>query len=337
MMRRVLKFLHAVGGVVRARASSVPFMVSHRITARCNCRCETCLWRADSPVYEEKETDRIIKAYESASNSGIISATLWGGEPLLRDDIVELCEGIRNSGITLGLITNGYLLPEKIEVCRHLDYLIVSLDYADERHDELRKRSGVFERAVDGIKEARKLNNRLKIMINTVVSVKNGEDALEVAHLAAKLGVGVVFESTNEGETLYDGRIVSLRLPREKERRVFRKLMRLKGEGLPVLNSYTYLRMLAGGKFRYRCHIPKLSIGVGPDGVVSSCLDRKKVFGNFYYDGLDRIIGNEGRRLLGREAERCCRCVDTGCAETSLFWDGTFEVVMNTFRLFVRR
>ena len=337
MVRRVFKFLRAVGGVVRTRASSLPFMVSHRITAKCNCRCETCLWRADSPVYEEEETDRIIKAYESASKSGIISATLWGGEPLLRDDIVELCKEIRNSGITLGLITNGYLLSEKIEVCRHLDYLIVSLDYADERHDELRKRSGVFERAVNGIKEARRLNNRLKVMINTVVSVKNDESALDVAHLGERLRVGVVFESTNEGETLYDGRIVGLRLPAEKEKKVFRKLIRLKGKGLPVLNSYTYLRMLAGGKFRYRCHIPKLSIGVGPDGTVSSCRDRKTVFGNFYYDRLDRIIEDEGRKLLEREAERCCRCVDTGCAETSLFWDGAFEVVMNTFRLFVRR
>lgn len=267
----------------------------------------------------------------------MISATLWGGEPLLRDDIVDLCRGIQKTGITVGLITNGYLLPEKIEVCSHLDYLIVSLDYADERHDELRHRKGVFKHAVCGIKEAQKLNRRLKIMINTVVSKMNGKDALDVAYLGAELGVGVVFESTNEGETLYDGRTVHLRLPPEEEREVFRNLIRIKNKGLPVLNSYRFLRMLASGGLRYRCHIPKLSIGVGPDGVVSSCLDRKKIFGNFYYERLDRIVKNKERLLLIRRAERCCRCVDTGCAETSLFWDGEIEVILNTLRLFIRR
>ncbi|MCX7704444.1 MAG: hypothetical protein N2234_10195, partial [Planctomycetota bacterium] len=72
------KFLRAVGGVMRARAKgAAPFMVSHRITARCNCRCDTCLWRSDVPVREESDTDVIIRAYEREPKDGILRATLW--------------------------------------------------------------------------------------------------------------------------------------------------------------------------------------------------------------------------------------------------------------------
>lgn len=337
MFGRTIKFLKAVGGVLKARLKgSAPFMVSHRLTARCNCLCDTCLWRSDTPVIEESDSDVIIRAYRWAAKDGILSATLWGGEPLLRSDILEICRGIRDTGITLGLITNGYLLPEKIEVCRHLDFLIVSLDCADERHNELRKKKGVFERAVAGIRESRRVNKSLKVLVNTVVSRLNGEDALGVAKLGKELGVGVVYESTNEGPMLYSGRMVKLRLSPEEEKKVFRRLNYLKSQGFPVINSYTYLRMLAGGNFRYRCHIPKISVGVAPDGSVTSCFDRKDVLGNFYEEPLGRIVQRKGWMDFVRDAERCCVCVDTGCAESSLFWDAKLEVFLNTFLIFVR-
>ncbi|MCX7704445.1 MAG: hypothetical protein N2234_10200, partial [Planctomycetota bacterium] len=260
------------------------------------------------------------------------------GEPLLRPDIVDICRGIRSAGITLGLITNGFLLPEKVDVCRHLDYLIVSLDYADERHDALRKKEGVFERAIAGIKESQRMNRRLKVMVNTVVSRLNGERALDVVWLGKQLGVGVVYESTNEGEVLYDMRSVYLRLLSEEEKKVFRRLIALKSQGLPVLNSYTYLRMLAGGRFRYRCHIPKISVGVAPDGSITTCFDRRSRLGNFYREPLKGVIQRREWMDFVRRAERCFLCVDTGCAESSLFWDAKAEVLLNTLntlRLFV--
>lgn len=41
-------------------------------------------------------------------------------------------------------------------------------------------------------------------------------------------------------------------------------------------------------------------------------------------------------RWLRREALGCCRCVDTGTVESSLFWEFEPEVVLNSLRLFLR-
>jgi MoaA/NifB/PqqE/SkfB family radical SAM enzyme len=296
--------------------------------------CDTCLWRGNFP--EEANTGTIIAAYERAFRAGFISTTFWGGEPLIRQDIEEIARSCRRSGITVGLITNGFYLPERAErLSRNLDFLIVSIDAPSEKHDNLRKVKGIFARAVEGMKSARACNPKLKIFLNSVVSRLSYPDVLGMAHFARNLGASVTFESTNTGRSLDGEREVALRLEPELEKRAFNEILSLKRRGLPINNSDSYLRMFATGNTFYRCHNPKISIGVAPDGSVTTCVGEKRVIGNFYLEDAGEIVSRPIMRQFQREAESCSRCVDTGTVECSLFYAMNREVVFNTLGLFL--
>ncbi|MFH1422412.1 MAG: radical SAM protein [Planctomycetota bacterium] len=315
--------------------SHKPFFISHRITGRCNCLCKTCLWRGN--FNEEKNTVKIIKAYERAYSAGFVSTTFWGGEPLIRNDIEEITAACKRTGFTVGLITNGYYLPEKAErLSKTLDFLIVSIDLPSEKHDLMRGINGLFERAIEGIKQAKLYNPKLKVFVNSVVSQLNYPEVIGMAKLAQKLDISVTFESTNTGKTLDGSKEVNLRLKPEIEKQAFEKIMFLKREGLPINNSYSYLRMFAAGRTIYKCYNPKVSIGVAPDGSISTCFAREKPIGNFYVDDISRIILHPDMIKFRKMAESCSSCVDTGAIECSFFYSLVPEVILNTIRLFYR-
>lgn len=329
-------FLRAASRAVSARfLTHRPFFISHRITGRCVAACETCLWRGN--FAEEEDTGTIIAAYERAFRAGFISTTFWGGEPLIRDDIEEIAAACRKFGFTVGLITNGFYLPERAaEVSKNLDFLIVSIDAPSEKHDNLRKVKGIFHRAVEGIKSARSANPGLKIFLNSVVSKLSYPDVLGMAQFARELGTTVTFESTNTGRPLSGGKEVTLRLEPQLERRAFSEIRLMKRRGLPINNSDLYLKMFATGDTFYRCHNPKISLGVAPDGSVTTCLAKNRLIGNFYREDAAQIVASPLLREFQKEAQSCSRCVDTGTIECSLFHTLTPEVVLNTLRLFVR-
>jgi MoaA/NifB/PqqE/SkfB family radical SAM enzyme len=335
-LRRAHLFARSLACAAKSRLlTGSPFTISHRITGRCNARCRTCLWRGN--FEEELGTETIIKAYERARNAGFISTTFWGGEPLIRSDMPEIARAVRKLGITVGLITNGFFLPEKAEeLAGGLDYLIVSLDLPGPEHDRLRGVDGIFGRALEGIQSVRRLDPEVKIFINSVVSTLSYPGVLAMADFARRNSLWVTFESTNTGAALDGSREVHLRLPPEKEREAFGRILAMKERGLPVNNSLTYLRMFATGRTRYACHNPKVALGVAPDGSITACLDRRTRLGNFYKGDIAEVLKNPVLGRLQKQAEQCSLCVDSGTIETSLFWEFRREVVMSTMRLFMR-
>ena len=56
-----------------------------------------------------------VRALPILYRRGIRYVKFQGGEPLLHPDIVSLVEAVRAAGIRPASITNGWLLPQKIE------------------------------------------------------------------------------------------------------------------------------------------------------------------------------------------------------------------------------
>ncbi|RLE83951.1 MAG: GTP 3',8-cyclase MoaA, partial [Thermoprotei archaeon] len=86
------------------------------VTQECNFRCVYCHREGeffDHKKYEMKPSD-IEKIVRVAAKLGFNKVKLTGGEPLVREDIVEIVERIyKIKGITdISLTTNGYLLSE---------------------------------------------------------------------------------------------------------------------------------------------------------------------------------------------------------------------------------
>jgi len=104
------------------------------ITDRCNLRCIYCMPWGVPRCAEKSEllTARTLLSFiKTARNYGLKKVRLTGGEPLLREDVLELVRGIKELGVEdLSLTTNGLLLDEKAPALKRagLDRVNVSLD-----------------------------------------------------------------------------------------------------------------------------------------------------------------------------------------------------------------
>jgi MoaA/NifB/PqqE/SkfB family radical SAM enzyme len=340
VLYRTWLFIGATCSVVRSRFfTHRPFFVSHLITTRCFARCATCLWRGESS--EEKNTAKIIDFYNQAKRLGFVSTTFWGGEPLLRQDLFEILEACHKFGLVTGLITNGYLLPEySKQLARCLDFLIISIDVPDQQHDNLRGVAGLFDNILNGLSRIKAENPKMKLFFNSVISHLNYTNIERLVNFAEDHSTSITFESVNQGPAEFprkEGKtVVDLRLHPQKEKQVFRMIRSLKKNHPSINNSSSYLKLFEKGQVKYRCHAPKISIRVEPDGNVTNCQDRTHPMGNVYQQKLENVLSSPEMKRLQKQAESCSSCVDSGVIESSLFWNLNLEVIANSLRLFVK-
>lgn len=168
------------------------------ITHRCNSRCIMCdIWKKykehPEKIVEELGTNEWKKVFQEMRKIGIKSVSVSGGEPFLRDDIMELLKELKKNGFYVSLTTNGLLLKDKIDNCfSYLDSITVSIDGSNAAlHDSIRNIK-VFNRAVEGIKKVKELNkggvHQVNICISSTIFNKNVRDLENIIPLVERLG-----------------------------------------------------------------------------------------------------------------------------------------------------
>jgi MoaA/NifB/PqqE/SkfB family radical SAM enzyme len=125
--------------VARGRLVGVrsPLFVILSVTNRCLSHCRYC--RIPDRSAEEMSTGEIFRLIDEMARMGTQRLGIWGGEPLIRDDIGDIVSHARKNGIYVTLDSNGYLLPQRIKDLRELDHLILALDGPKEAHDANRE------------------------------------------------------------------------------------------------------------------------------------------------------------------------------------------------------
>ncbi len=130
-------------------------------TLRCNLSClhcgSDCLQDASLPDMPLTDLLRIIDSIKNNVDPHKTTVAITGGEPLLREDLVECGKELYKREFPWGIVTNGYAMNrDRYE--RLLDAglrsLTVSLDGMQSSHDWLRNKAGSFERAVKTIELA---------------------------------------------------------------------------------------------------------------------------------------------------------------------------------------
>lgn len=162
------------------------------VTEECNLRCTYCIYNNQNDGFRdfgqqsmsEETALKAIKYILETSMREEIYVGFYGGEPLLRFDLIQKCVNfaLENKGsknVTFSMTTNGILMtPEKAQYFASIpDFSIMfSIDGDKMTHDEHRKLkngNGSFDLTIRGYQNA--LNaygeeNRNKISISTVVS-----------------------------------------------------------------------------------------------------------------------------------------------------------------------
>lgn len=101
----------------RARRKRIPMSGTFDLTYRCNFRCTHCyaahLVGQRRSEAAELDTGQITRLLEEAADAGCLLLLLSGGEPLLRDDFVEIYTEARRLGMVVTVFTNATLIDHQ--------------------------------------------------------------------------------------------------------------------------------------------------------------------------------------------------------------------------------
>jgi MoaA/NifB/PqqE/SkfB family radical SAM enzyme len=179
-----------------------PIVVSFEVTDSCNCYCRHCDHggpRDDSRNLKPADYRRYVEELRPC----VVQVS--GGEPLLRDDIVEIVRNIKEpSGLPYTILVSNWALMSADLYKRlseaGIDQFSVSLDFPDPRHDDFRGYPGLYDHLRDVIPQCAALGND-NIVLNTCITSENVEQINGAADKAREWGVNICYSAYSARRT----------------------------------------------------------------------------------------------------------------------------------------
>lgn len=181
---------HKIGDTAKKDLSALPgpSYCCFVLTLSCMMRCKMCnIWSQK----EDYSNELTIKDWKDCVSSlkGLLDPSygiiLSGGEPFLKEGILDLTSFIARSGYKVSIDTNAYLINEDMaKAIRDSGVwrICISLDSLDkDSHDFLRGKSGSFNRILKAIEHLHKHSPLVGINIQTVITAQNLDGLVNLA------------------------------------------------------------------------------------------------------------------------------------------------------------
>jgi pyrroloquinoline quinone biosynthesis protein E len=136
----------------------------------------------------ELDTEDWLRTFRQARDLGVLQLALTGGEPMLRRDLVELCEGARDAGLYSSLITAGTLFTrDRAEAMKSagLDHVQISIQSPDSEENDRLAGNRSFEKKIAAARLATELD--FPLTINCVLHRHNLDRIEDVLELTLEL------------------------------------------------------------------------------------------------------------------------------------------------------
>ena len=181
--------------LTRACADRSPVYGTFDLTHRCNLRCVHCYvgHRVGESRLEAAElgTQEAIDLLVAAADAGCLLMLLSGGEPLLREDFVEIYQAAKKLGLILTVFTNASLVTERhVEVFKEFPPHLVEVTVygaTEETYELVTGVPGVFEHSKRGVELLRE--HGIPVNLKTMILRDNLHEALAIEAWARDLGV----------------------------------------------------------------------------------------------------------------------------------------------------
>jgi MoaA/NifB/PqqE/SkfB family radical SAM enzyme len=179
-----------------------PIVVSFEVTDSCTCYCRHCDHgglKDDSANLRPHEYRRYMQALRPCV------AQVSGGEPMMREDLVDIVHEIKDGGrlpYTI-LVSNWSLMTEERYVALRaagIDQFSVSLDFPDDRHDEFRVHPGLFKHLSEIVPRLARLGHD-DIVLNSCITSANVEEIPAIAGKAREWGVNLCYSAYSPKRT----------------------------------------------------------------------------------------------------------------------------------------
>jgi MoaA/NifB/PqqE/SkfB family radical SAM enzyme len=224
--------LRYFGALIRQRISGhdYPIIAIIVVNNHCNWDCIYCFGDYHQRRETDYTTDEIKHLVDELYDMGVRYLNLHGGETLLRSDIGELSNYIKNKGIYLCIITNGSLFPQKLDDVRNADNVTISLDGSRETND-INRGTGAFDVAIDAIELLRK--EKVPVRVSATLTKASMHEVGFLAKLAHEknfqLFFSILFKPLKKAE--------HLEMSNEDIRQVISEMRKYKAMGYPIFTS----------------------------------------------------------------------------------------------------
>jgi MoaA/NifB/PqqE/SkfB family radical SAM enzyme len=162
----------------------------------CNERCKFCYYIqtvTDRTKEKDLSTDEVKRRIGYIRSRGIRTLEFTGGEPTIRNDLIELVRHAKALGFeSISMITNGIRTaqPDYVKACVEagIDDFLISIHGHDAAvHDRVTEMPGSFEKALQTVRNLMK--HPVKVRANCVISGINFTGAVDTLALYHSLGL----------------------------------------------------------------------------------------------------------------------------------------------------
>jgi MoaA/NifB/PqqE/SkfB family radical SAM enzyme len=220
----------------------IPISTYFAVTDHCPYNCPHCSY--GKHVRGHLNTQKAIEVIQQIKSIGTITIGFTGGEPLVRDDMVDLVESVGEDSSSV-IFSTGYNLNKYLAHRLHqagLDCMTIGIESdSPEEHDSIRGVKGSYETAVSSIMTS------LEAGLYTAISTVGSRDKLRqgtlerLAELATRYGVHEfrILEPIPTGS--FSGQANEILAPEESQRLAqFHKQWNRRGKG-PSIACFAYL------------------------------------------------------------------------------------------------
>ncbi|MBC2695927.1 MAG: radical SAM protein [Desulfobacteraceae bacterium] len=316
------------------------------ITYRCNARCQMChTWKNPSKKSEEiapEIIDKIEGRYKRLN--------ITGGEPMLRDDILEIVEVLDKKTDRLEISTNGYFTDRIIRVAERFPNITirVSLEGLPAKNDELRGIKNGFDHGLRTILRLKEMGVK-DIGFATTISGQNCHDLLDLYTLVSAMDIE--FANAVVHNSFYfhkdDNEIKNRNDVEESIVRFMDALLKsprknMKHRAKDWFRAYLNLGLLrhVQGKLRtIPCGAATDTFFLDPYGQVLACngSDQPMIMGDFKEQSFDEIWHSQQAEKVREMVQNCKKgCWMTGTAVPAMRrkpWKPIYWVINNKLRL----
>lgn len=188
--------------------SLCPNFITFLITKRCNYRCARC--SAHSPEEMKKNLAEEMNAEDYKKIVDEVSfykpaIYFCGGEPTLRDDLVEIIKYIKKKKMVCAMTTNASLLNEDMAkkiVESEIDFVSISLDGDRETHDKVRGVPGAYDNVMKGVEYLKKFRGNKSTPHIKLVGIIDPQNPLASRHVL-ETGIKLGVDEVNFGHLMF--------------------------------------------------------------------------------------------------------------------------------------
>lgn len=273
------------------------------ITQRCNLACVGCYSKPAEPS-PDLSLESLVRIVRFLSSIDITTLHISGGEPFLREDLLDIATEAKNQGFHwIDIITNGTCVrPESAKgLSRIVDMVYVSLGNFDNRAPRSIKGHNCFDRVIDNINLLQ--SEGVKVSLLPTIHSENIDDMPRYAKLARELGAQISFSilscsscNPNLGGFAFDQSTL-----RQLAKAITESVGRSKRQ--PILTAKNYcgagigqISVAADGKI-YPCHMLHSSLYRIGDALEGVLLDSDE-------------LTSECRNLMSFSSDRNTTCRD---------------------------